>query len=301
MFVAGVDEVGRGAWAGPLVVGAVVLAGSEIPGLTDSKLLSKKARVRLDEIIRSEAAGVGLGWVSADELDSIGLPAALTVATKRALKELTCPFHQIIIDGNVNFLLKTPLAPYTSTIKKADLLVPSVSAASIVAKVARDNHMIELSHEYPGFGFEKNVGYGTALHRRALAEFGPTPIHRRSFAPVAEVVSGKPLSSGAIAEARAAEYLVSHGHEIIERNWRTKLCEIDIISQSRGTLYFVEVKYRRTDMAGDGLAAITKSKLQQMRFAAEMYLSARPSARESRLAAISLSGMDYAVEDFIVL
>lgn len=181
----GIDEVGRGPWAGPLVVGAVVLDGTGgLEGLTDSKKLSAKRRVQLDAQIRQEALGWGLGWVHADELDTIGLSAALRVATVRAVEAVKAPYHEIIIDGTVNFLSDTTKGQYVTTVAKADFLIPAVSAASIIAKVARDAYMEEQDALYPDYGFASHVGYGTARHQQALLKNGVTVLHRRSFAPI---------------------------------------------------------------------------------------------------------------------
>lgn len=183
-MIAGIDEVGRGPWAGPLVVGAVVLGDANIEGLTDSKKLSAKRRETLADEIYKKAAGVGLGWVHATELDEIGISASLVEATKRALAQITVPYHEIIIDGTVNFLKDTPKGPYVTTMKKADLLIDSVSAASIVAKVGRDKYMEEQALLYPEYSFESHVGYGTAKHIAAIETYGVTPLHRLSFAPL---------------------------------------------------------------------------------------------------------------------
>ncbi len=129
-MIVGVDEVGRGPWAGPLVMAAVVL-GCEIEGITDSKKLSKKRREELSAIILRDAAAVGIGWVSAQEIDEMGMSAALKECCLRALRKVKVPFHEIILDGTVNMLKGTTLEHYVTTMKKADLLVPSVGAASI--------------------------------------------------------------------------------------------------------------------------------------------------------------------------
>ena len=191
-MILGIDEVGRGPWAGPLVVGAVVLGGSEIAGLTDSKKLTKKRREELDVIIREQAAGFGLGWVEARELDEIGLSAALVLATKRAVEQVNVPYHEIIIDGTINFIKEMPQGDCVTMLKKADLLIPCVSAASIIAKVARDTYMTQQDAIYPGYAFARHVGYGTAVHRDAIERLGVTPLHRLSFAPLAKYKKDPP-------------------------------------------------------------------------------------------------------------
>jgi ribonuclease HII len=180
-MIIGVDEVGRGCWAGPLVAGAVLL-GDLIPGLADSKKLSKIRRQQLDAQIRLNALAFGLGWVTPVELDKIGLTEAVRLAMQRAVAAIgKQPYQQIVIDGNYNFLSDNPKS---SCLIKADSLVPAVSAASIIAKVARDTYMANASLQYPGYHFEKHVGYGTAAHAAALRLKGTCELHRRSFAPV---------------------------------------------------------------------------------------------------------------------
>lgn len=356
-MILGIDEVGRGPWAGPLVVGAVVLGGQTIDGLTDSKKLSKKRRDELNVLIREQAAGYALGWVTSQEIDEVGLSEALRLATRRAVEQIKTPYHEIIIDGTVNFLADTTKGRYVTTMKKADLLVPSVSAASIIAKVARDNYMTEQDAVYEGYKFGSHAGYGTAVHRAAIEKLGVTPLHRLSFAPLMKyrvvtplpssqisaksarrsLVAGpvaasapknlsgrlkgfsgaaprvathagadaEPLPSnhmGAPAETEAANHLVRHGHEIVERNWKTKYCEIDIVSVKGDTVYFTEVKYRKTAWQGGGLAAITPKKLNQMKFAAKLYAQhQKMSDTNMRLAVMSLTGKNPAVETFLVL
>jgi ribonuclease HII len=305
-MIVGIDEVGRGAWAGPLVVGAVLLGGSSIEGLTDSKKLTKLQRERLDIEIRQKAAGIGLGWVSAKQIDRIGLSEALKLASRKAIAHIHAGYKEIIIDGTVKFIDD----PRVTVMKKADLLVPSVSAASIVAKVARDNYMRHLDMVFPGYKFSGHVGYGTAAHRKAIDLLGVTPLHRLSYAPLVKydtepsarstVVTTRQIGSDA--EDEAARYLVKSGHTIVDRNWRTPRCEIDIVSLYKDTVYFTEVKYRKTAIYGDGLAAITPKKRQQMSFAAELYAAKNRLAKTNlRLAVASATGTPPVVTDFLEL
>jgi ribonuclease HII len=179
-MIVGIDEVGRGAWAGPMVVGAVLLGDATIVGLTDSKKLTKKRREVLDIEIRQKALAIGLGWVSAKQIDAIGLSEALKLASRRALAHIRHDYAEIIIDGTIALIDD----PRVTLLPKADLLIPSVSAASIVAKVARDNYMRHLDDVFPGYAFTSHVGYGTAVHRAAIETLGVTPLHRLSYAPL---------------------------------------------------------------------------------------------------------------------
>jgi len=188
MLTIGIDEVGRGCWAGPLVAGAVVL-GQPIAGLRDSKKLSKKRRERLATEIELLAVAHGLGWVEPAEIDRLGLTKSVELAMRRALEAASAVLalngqlaDEIIIDGNINYF---PEMPEASAVIKADDTVPAVSAASIIAKVARDNYMATEAHAaHPNYGFDKHVGYGTTLHMIALRNFGVTPLHRKSYKPV---------------------------------------------------------------------------------------------------------------------
>ena len=300
-MILGIDEVGRGPWAGPLVVGAVVLPDdTSFENLTDSKKLTAKKRQVLDIEIRVKALGWGLGWVHSAELDEIGLSAALRLATTRAVDAVKTPYHEIIIDGTINFLKETSKGSYVTTLPKADFLIPAVSAASIIAKVARDTYMAQQDAIYPGYGFASHVGYGTAKHQEALNEHGVTPLHRVSFAPIAKLVLATTNSSvagasitktsksiGNNAEQNVAEWLESKGFTITERNWKTKHCEIDIIAETKDVRYFVEVKYRTSKDYGGGLAAVSKKKIEQMNFAAELYLARHTSTKLQKLAVVS--------------
>jgi ribonuclease HII len=299
-MILGIDEVGRGSWAGPLVVGAVVLGGAQINGLTDSKKLTKKRREELDVIIREVAPGIGLGWVPANEIDEIGLSAALRLATIRAVEQIKTPYTEIIIDGTINFLSGTTKGKYVKTLPKADLLIPSVSAASIVAKVARDNYMKEQGEEYRQYGFGDHVGYGTKKHSDAIEKFGVTLLHRLSFAPLKKYAPKNTKEIGNNAEDEAAKYLRKHGHKIISRNWKTKTCEIDIVSLRASVYYFCEVKHRKDDHQGGGLSAITNKKLDQMKYAASVYVGKNDLYNnDMRLAVISTSGMPAKVIEYL--
>lgn len=198
--VVGLDEVGRGCWAGPLVAAAVALDDTksyleDCPlDLRDSKKLSKKQREFLDEAIRSQVKSIGVGWVTPGEIDTLGLTKSVRLAMLRAMKELhlQCTnYDEIIIDGNINFFsgvegLKTA---DIKAIIRADDTVPAVSTASIIAKVARDNYMRQLALENPEYGFDRHVGYGTACHLASLRAFGVTEHHRRSFRPIASLLT----------------------------------------------------------------------------------------------------------------
>jgi ribonuclease HII len=180
MIIVGIDEVGRGCWAGPLVAGAVIL-NKPIAGLKDSKKLTKKQREKLAVTIHAEALAVGLGWVDPTTIDKVGLTEAVSLAMHDALAAITQKYDQVIVDGNYNFLAGNPKV---QTLVKADDSIPAVSAASIIAKVARDQYMANLSATYPDYGFEQHVGYGTALHAARLKLHGVSDQHRRSFKPI---------------------------------------------------------------------------------------------------------------------
>lgn len=313
-MILGIDEVGRGPWAGPLVVGAVVLGdGVLIEGLTDSKKLTAKRRQLLAAEIKQRAQAIGLGWVDASELDELGISRSLVEATKRAINQIKVPYHEIIIDGTVNFLAGTGKGKYVTILKKADLLISSVSAASVVAKVARDEYMTAQAKLYPEYNFDLHVGYGTAKHRAAIEEYGVTPLHRLSFAPLAKYRNDaiepsvkRPASTskqiGDNAETAVAEHLVRLGHKILDRNWKTKYCEIDIISQKTDTIYFTEVKYRKNDQQGGGLAAITDRKLKQMRYAADFYRHVgKITSLNARLIVVSVGGQPPMVRETVLI
>ncbi len=183
--VCGVDEVGRGPWAGPIVAGAAILPEDHsIDGIADSKALSKPKRERIAALLH-EQADIGLGIVAVTELDEIGLTAANDLAMVRAVQNLQERPTYALIDGK-----RTPkgLSCPCEAIIKGDATSLSIAAASIVAKVHRDQIMTRLAENFPHYGWETNAGYGTAAHRASLKSHGVTPHHRRSFKPIAEIL-----------------------------------------------------------------------------------------------------------------
>lgn len=178
-LIIGIDEAGRGCWAGPLVAAAVLL-GKDIPGLADSKKLSAKQRTILSLQIK-ETATYGIGWVYAQEIDEIGLTRATQKAMREALNQIEDSYDEVVIDGNFNYL---PEVRNVTVIPKADSLVPAVSAASIIAKVARDEYMHDIAKHFPQYQFERHVGYGTALHLEMLKLHGVSTLHRLSYKPL---------------------------------------------------------------------------------------------------------------------
>jgi ribonuclease HII len=185
LVVAGVDEVGRGALAGPLTAAAVVLPPRpHIEGLDDSKRLTPAQREDLDLRIRSVAVCMSIVHVGSDEVDAIGIAGAVRRAMALALGELATPADHVVVDG-----LPVGVAQSETAVVKGDSLVAAIAAASVVAKVSRDALMRAMATEYPEYAFEINKGYGTNDHMRAIERFGLTPLHRRSFSPCGGTMS----------------------------------------------------------------------------------------------------------------
>ena len=184
--LAGVDEAGRGPLAGPVVAAAVILDRRCVPpGIADSKRLTRSERDRLFQALRASAA-IGIGAASVTEIDARNILAATMLAMQRAVARLPLTPALVLIDGNRAPALACP----AETVVKGDSRSLSIAAASIVAKVVRDRAMTRLAAAHPGFGWERNAGYGTREHRESLRRLGPTAHHRRSFAPVRELLAG---------------------------------------------------------------------------------------------------------------
>ncbi|MFQ1013797.1 ribonuclease HII [Avibacterium paragallinarum] len=185
-LIAGVDEVGRGPLVGAVVTAAVILdPNNPIEGLTDSKKLSHKKRLALAEEIKQKAKAWALGRAEPEEIDELNILHATMLAMQRAVNQLKITPHFVLVDGN-----RIPqLAMPAQAVVKGDSLVAEISAASILAKVARDLEMEELDKRYPQYAFAQHKGYPTKLHLEKLAEHGPLPQHRRSFAPVRKLIT----------------------------------------------------------------------------------------------------------------
>jgi ribonuclease HII len=204
--VAGVDEVGRGALAGPLVAAAVILpADARLDGLRDSKMCTRLQRERLAADIRDVALATAIVRVQPDRIDRVGLQRCNLDALRRALKSLSVEPDYVLVDG---FRLRRMSIPALA-VKKADAVSKNVAAASIVAKVTRDRAMRRYHRRFPQYGFSHNVGYGTREHWDALQQYGPCPIHRRSFFGVTGFVD-----DGTVESLREARNLCGEGDEM---------------------------------------------------------------------------------------
>ena len=183
--VCGVDEAGRGPWAGPVSAGAVILDPDNMPvGLRDSKKLTPGARARLEGEIKSRAIAWGVGMASVEEIEALNILGATGLAMRRAVEALRTKPAFALVDGNYAFPLPVPI----KTVVGGDDISASIAAASILAKEARDRAMVELDAVYPGYDFADHKGYHAPAHVAALAKLGPCPAHRRNWAPIARLL-----------------------------------------------------------------------------------------------------------------
>jgi len=267
-LIAGIDEVGRGPLAGPVVAAAVILPkGCVIAGIDDSKKLSAKKREALNDIILEKAVSFGIGVVSPERIDEINILQATYEAMRQALSALS-PMPQFILADAVTI----PEVPIPQEgIIKGDSKSLSIGAASIVAKVYRDKLMEQYDELYPAYGFAANKGYGSAEHIAAIRVHGICSIHRKSF--VKNFVSSKSAhEKGVFGEELAAKQMGKMGYEILERNYERGGKEIDIIAKKDTYIVFAEVKYRKSRAYGLPSEAVDWKKQNRIIEAAQAYI-----------------------------
>ena len=270
-LIAGIDEVGRGPLAGPVVAAAVILPKEcKIEGVNDSKKLSAKKREELYDIILEKAVSYGIGVVSNERIDEINILQATYEAMREALSQLKPKADFILADAVTIPMVSTP----QRGIIKGDAKSMSIGAASIIAKVYRDRLMEAYEEVYPGYGFASNKGYGAAEHIEGLKKLGPTPIHRKTFLKNLLPQEGDTATDkGHRGEALAAKQMEKMGYEILERNFHALKAEIDIIAKKDNTVVFTEVKYRKNEEMGTPAEAVGYQKQQNIIRAAKVYIA----------------------------
>ncbi|MBR5816350.1 MAG: ribonuclease HII [Anaerotignum sp.] len=270
-LVAGIDEVGRGPLAGPVVAAAVILPKEcKIEGVNDSKKLSAKKREELYDIILEKAVSYGIGIVSNERIDEINILQATYEAMREALSQLKPKADYILADAVTIPMVSTP----QRGIVKGDAKSMSIGAASIVAKVYRDRMMEAYDEVYPGYGFASNKGYGAAEHLEGIRKQGITPIHRKTFVKNFLPQDGETTSDkGHRGEALAAKQMEKMGYEILKRNYYALKGEIDIIAKKDNYIVFTEVKYRQSEEMGTPAEAVDYKKQQNIIRAAKVYMA----------------------------
>ncbi len=290
--VVGLDEVGRGSWAGPVVACAAMLPldstglMEELAGIRDSKRLTPRRRSEFYRRLCGLEVEFDVGVVSAPQVDQLGIVAATRLAMSRALDRLPVTPDYLLVDG---FPLIYRGLPHEGIIRGDDRSV-SIAAASIVAKVVRDGMMVSLDCVYPGYGFARHKGYGTPQHRAALYRQGPCPIHRLSYAPMRLMGDegcaerGRPRTRrssagvGRLGEELASRYLEEQGYVVCEMNYRCAVGEVDIVALDGECLAFVEVRTRRSKRFGSAVESITRAKQRKLIEVAETYLQEHGSS-----------------------
>ena len=270
-LVAGIDEVGRGPLAGPVVAAAVILPKEcKIEGVNDSKKLSAKKREELYDIILEKAVSYGIGIVSNERIDEINILQATYEAMREALSQLKPKADYILADAVTIPMVSTP----QRGIVKGDATSMSIGAASIVAKVYRDRMMEAYDEVYPGYGFASNKGYGAAEHLEGIRKQGITPIHRKTFVKNFLPQDGETTSDkGHRGESIAAKQMEKMGYEILKRNYYALKGEIDIIAKKDNYIVFTEVKYRQSEEMGTPAEAVDYKKQQNIIRAAKVYMA----------------------------
>lgn len=266
-YICGIDEVGRGPLAGPVVAGAVILPkDNPILYLNDSKKLSEKKREALYDEIMEHAVAVGIGMAGPARIDEINILQATYEAMRKAIDNLDVKPDLLLNDAVTIPQVDIKQVP----IIKGDAKSVSIAAASIVAKVTRDRLMKEYDKVLPGYDFASNKGYGTKEHIAGLRELGPTPIHRVTF--IKNYMNHNRKETGSWGERLAERFLEQSGYEILERNYRCKKGEIDLIARDGDYLVFCEVKYRHGTKSGGALEAVDLCKQKAVSGCAMYYL-----------------------------
>lgn len=276
-YIIGIDEVGRGPLAGDVVAAAVCVDFSDeenlVEGIRDSKKLSERKRVALAGEIKESVVDFSIAGAPPKVIDQINILQATIQSMENALKDLLLKLEKKGIEPDAVLVDSVKLnseIPHTS-IDKGDDKCYAIACASIIAKVYRDKMCEKWDLEYPGYGLKQHKGYGTKMHREALIELGPSPIHRQSF--LKNIVKWKDESTrrGEVGEDKARKYLEEKGYKIIERNFKTGTGEIDLIATKGKYLVFVEVKLRKDANYGYGFEAVDERKQKKIKSAAEYF------------------------------
>lgn len=263
----GVDEVGRGPLAGPVLACACIMPKDVIvEGVTDSKKISKKKLKLLSQSIKNMAIDYAFGMENNKTIDLINIKQATLSAMKKAVSNLKIKPDILLIDAEQ---IDIPIKQLN--IAKGDLLEYQISCASILAKVKRDEIMNKFDSIYPNYGFSTNAGYGTKKHYKGIDEFGITPIHRKSFLKK-YFISRNNMQTGRLGEELACDVLKKKGYEIVERNFRSNYGEIDIIAKKQDEIYFIEVKTRKNAVRAYACEAVDFRKQDRIIKTSEYFL-----------------------------
>lgn len=264
-LIAGIDEAGRGALAGPVVSACVVFDVEDLPDIDvdDSKKLKPQERERLFDLIIRRSIDFSVYAIGPSKIDEMNIRKATSLCMERAFSLLKVSPSVTLIDGD----FKPFLPSLTYNIVGGDGKSFVIASASIVAKVVRDRIMAKYDRVFPGYGFSRNKGYGTSEHLKAIERFGVTSIHRKSYMPVYE----NRRKIGSILEDLVCEQLSDRGFRIVDRNFYTRFGEIDIIAEKDGVLYFVEVRGSKSSI--DPADSITYKKKRNLKKAIALYLS----------------------------
>ncbi len=274
--IGGIDEVGRGPLAGPVVAAVVILPQDvDIMGIDDSKKLSEKKRLLLDQQIREKAIDLGIGVVPPSRIDEINILQATLEAMQIALSNLKTMPEALLVDALAIPNIKIP----QKSIVHGDAESLSIGAASIVAKVHRDALMAHYHTLYPEYDFDKNKGYGSSSHIAAIKTIGSCDIHRQTFLKNFVDEDSTADAKGAVGEALAVKQMLKQGYEILETNYSVYgVGEIDVIAKKENFIVFTEVKYRSSQYGGDPCEAIDLKKQKRIIEAAKTYIQEKNCA-----------------------